>query len=74
VKEWPVMPIPTTPLTKRLMRWLSHRQPAPLDLDHPAMIDIAEAIDELEMLYAKVARMTARFQERRTSTMCTDEH
>lgn len=45
------MPKFTTPLTKRLVRWmLAHEQPAPLALEHPAQIDMAEAADEIEYL------------------------
>lgn len=47
------MPIPTTELGKRLMRWqLAHTAPAPLSLDHPVQVDLAEAADEIESLSA----------------------
>lgn len=45
------MPKSTTPLTKRLARWmLAHEQPVPLALEHPAQQDLAEAADEIERL------------------------
>lgn len=41
---------------RRLLRWmLRHEQPAALDLDHPAQVDIAWAADRIADLEAEVA-------------------
>lgn len=45
----------------RLTRWmLSHGQPAPLDLDHPAQEDIAWAADEILRLTAELEKSQER--------------
>jgi len=47
------MPIPKTKMAAKLMRWQSaHTAPAPLPLDHPVQVDLAEAADEIERLWA----------------------
>jgi hypothetical protein len=51
------MPIPKTKMAERLMRWmLAHTAPAPLSIDHPVQVDIADAADEIERLSAALGR------------------
>lgn len=58
------MPILTTDLGKRLVRWqLSHTAPAPLSLDHPVQIDLAAAVDEIERLSAANAKLESDNEE-----------
>lgn len=55
------MPIPTTDIGKRLMRWqLAHTAPAPLSIDHPVQVDLAAAADEIERLTGMVTKECAR--------------
>lgn len=54
------MPVPTTPLTKRLASWmLLHEQPEPLPLTHPIQDDVAAAWDEIERLRAALQCVAA---------------
>lgn len=57
------MPVPTTDLGKRLVRWqLSSTAPAPLNLDHPVQVDLAAAADEIERLHRLLAWCAPRLK------------